>query len=83
MHKLIIGAILCPGDLAVSVEKMSGKGLKSNNEQPKHSPHVTKPGANILCESSGHVWTVQKLYLELAVHASINKPICLFLPGLL
>jgi len=84
IRKLIVEGILCPGDLAISVEKMSGGGLRSNNEeQPEHSLLVTKPGANIFCESSGHFWTVKKLHLESAVHASINKPICLFLLGLL
>lgn len=83
MPKLIIGGILCPGDLAVSVEKMSGRGLESNNEwQPEHNLLVEKPGANVLCEASGCFHTVPKLHLESAVHVSINKPICL-LPGLL
>lgn len=66
-------------DLAVSVEKMSRGGLRCSNEkQPEHCLLETNPGANILCESSGHFWTVKKPHLESAAHVSISEPICLF-----
>lgn len=82
MHKFIMGGILCPGDLAVPVEKMSGRGLKSSNEEePEHSLLVTKPGAIIPCESSGHFglsknsgWSQLSMHLLTSLSA---------LPGLL
>lgn len=75
MHKLTLGGILCPGHLTISVGKMSERGLKYNEEQPEPSLLVAKPGANVLCESSGCSWTVQKLHLELPAHVPINEPI--------